>query len=561
MGMSTPRPIEPGLSLGHYTIVSRLGQGGMGEVFLARDRTLDRQVAVKILSADFVSDVDRLRLFQREARALAALNHPNIVTIFSVEETDKHHLLVMEFVAGRTLRDVLVPGGLSIGQFFEVVVPLCEALAVAHEQGVTHRDLKPENVMLTESGRVKVLDFGLAKIGQPSLPQAGTRSGIATIAGPGAVVGTIPYLSPEQAEARPVDHRSDIFSLGIMLYELATGRRPFRGPSEATIVAAILRDTPEPIERHRPDLPPELGALVRRCLEKDPQRRLQTAHELHQALQDIAEQSIQARSPGVRKRPPSGRPVLETGPAPPSGAAWSWLHSKWALTALLGIVFLVNLAETAAEGALQQSLGTVGDLANAVARAQRWFEWDVAFDRHDLTNALAVYGYSVVYFFVLPAMLLITGLGLARRADVQPYRVFCVTLSATYAVCLVFYVFFPVPERWAFPESEAILLSDLWTSRLIAAVRPMSGLDNCFPSFHVASAADVAIVCYVFGARFRSVAAVAAVAVTLSTFVLGIHWLPDMAAGLALAFISVWAALRLEQRLRAQQGSTTVLVT
>lgn len=558
MDLTRRTPIVPGRQIGHYTIVDRLGQGGMGEVFLALDRKLERQVAVKILSAEVVADSDHLRLFQREARALAALNHPNIVTIFSVDEAEGSHLLVMEFVEGRTLRDVLPAAGLSFPDFFDVVIPLTEALAVAHEQGVTHRDLKPENVMLTTTGRVKVLDFGLAKIVQPARPQSDPRSALATIAGPGAVLGTVPYLSPEQAEGRPVDHRADLFALGVVMHELLTGERPFTGDSAAQVVASILRDHPPPIERVRADVPSELGELVRHCLEKDPARRVQSARELHRDLEVIAEGTASRATPSSEKRWTDRKPI-----GVPAGRAVglsAFLHTRLGLTLLMALLFVVNLIETTVESAVQTSMGVGTEMAHAVARAQRWIEGGLTFDRHDLTNAIAVYGYASVYFFVLPAMIAIALVALARRPDIRPYRIQCLTFAVTYAVCFVFYVAFPVPERWAFPESEAILLSDLWSSRLITAIRPISGLDNCFPSFHVASAVDVALVCWLMNVRFRTLAVFAAAAVTLSTFVLGIHWLPDMFAGACLAVISVWAALRIERYLAASPSSPTVMV-
>ncbi len=556
MGLTALPPFGPGRQIGHYTILDRLGQGGMGEVFLALDRKLERQVAVKILSAEVVADGDRLRLFQHEARALAALNHPNIVTIFSVEEAEDSHLLVMEFVEGRTLRDVLPPHGLPLEQFFDVAIPLSEALAVAHEQGVTHRDLKPENVMLTRTGRVKVLDFGLAKIAQQARRDPGGAQ--ATIAGPGAVLGTVPYLSPEQAEGRAIDHRADLFALGVVMHELVTGARPFDGDSAAQIVASILRDHPPPIERMRPDVPPELCELVRRCLEKDPSHRLQSARELHDDLEVISEATVSRGTPSGQKRR-TDRPAIDALAERALGVP-ALLHTRWGLTLLMGILFVVNLIETTVESAVQTSTGVGTEMAHAVARAQRWIEGGLTFDRHDLTNPIAIYGYASVYFFVLPAMIVMTLVALARRRDIRPYRILCVTLAVTYTVCFMFYLAFPVPERWAFPESEAILLSDLWSSRLITAIRPISGLDNCFPSFHVASAVDVAIVCCLMNVRFRTVSVFAAAAVAASTFVLGIHWLPDMLAGACLAVISVWAALRIERFLASTPASPTVIV-
>ena len=275
-----------GRTLSHYRIVARLGRGGMGEVYLAEDTQLGRKVAIKVLPPELTRDRERLERLEREARAVAALNHPNIVTLHSVEEAEGVRFLTMEYVEGRTLAESLPSGGLPPKSFFEVAVPLAEALAAAHEKGIIHRDLKPGNVMVTPEGRVKVLDFGLARLTQAE-GTAASQLSTEAVTGEGRVAGTVPYMSPEQVEGRPIDHRSDIFSLGVVLYEMATGRRPFAGDSSPALISSILRDTPLPVSGSRPDLPEALGGVLSRCLDKDPRQRYQSALDVRHALEDL----------------------------------------------------------------------------------------------------------------------------------------------------------------------------------------------------------------------------------------------------------------------------------
>jgi serine/threonine protein kinase/Tfp pilus assembly protein PilF len=278
-----------GRSLSHYHIESAIGAGGMGEVYRAADTKLGRDVALKVLPAEMARDPQRLMRFQREARAVAALNHPHIVTIFSVEEADGLHFLTMELIEGQPLDRLIPEGGFSIERIVEIAAALAGALAAAHEKGIVHRDLKPANVMVTRDGRVKVLDFGLAKEIRPMNAGDATQTQSPQTEA-GIVMGTPAYMSPEQVAGEAVDHRTDIFSLGIVLYEMATGERPFKGRSSAELVSAILRDTPRAIADVRADLPADLGRVVRRCLEKDPQCRVQTARDVYNDLRDLARQ-------------------------------------------------------------------------------------------------------------------------------------------------------------------------------------------------------------------------------------------------------------------------------
>ena len=282
-----------GDSIAHYQILRKLGKGGMGEVFLARDEKLGRKVALKVLPPEAAGNQERLERFRREAKAVAALNHPNIVTIYSVEEVDGLHFLTMEYVEGKTLSEVVPKSGLSLERFFEIAVSLADALSKAHEKGIIHRDLKPRNVMVDRDGRIRVLDFGLAKL-LPTAPVGGmdpdSTEPTEVLTGEGKVVGTTPYMSPEQLRGRSLDARSDIFSLGILLYWMSTGHHPFSRDNSADVISAILSANPPPVTELKEDTPRHLGRVIRHCLEKDPSHRFQTALDVRNELEGLQEE-------------------------------------------------------------------------------------------------------------------------------------------------------------------------------------------------------------------------------------------------------------------------------
>ena len=277
----------------------------MGTVYEARQISLDRTIALKILPPQASADPERLRRFEREARALAAIEHPNIVTIHSVETCGETHFITMELVRGEPLSKGIPKDGLPVGKLLELAVQLADALAAAHRHGVVHRDLKPANIVVSESGQVKVLDFGLARLRRPATEgpagdsQLPTRSEATTGQ---QVFGTLPYMSPEQIEGKPIDSRSDVFSLGIVLHEMATGQRPFSGDSSAALASSILRDPPPPLADLCPGLPEEAARIVRRCLEKEPDRRYQTATDLRNDLEDLRKHVISQELSGAQAR-------------------------------------------------------------------------------------------------------------------------------------------------------------------------------------------------------------------------------------------------------------------
>ncbi len=272
--------LQPGARLGPYEILAPLGAGGMGEVYRARDPRLGREVAVKVLPAELAGEPSRLHRFQQEARTLAAVDHPNLLAIFDVGEHAGHPFLVSELLTGETLRELLLRGPLAVGRALEVAVQIARGLAAAHERGIVHRDLKPENVFLTKAGRVKILDFGLAKV---SAPGAGARDlavATATATQPGVLMGTVGYMAPEQVSGEPADARSDLFALGCILYELLTGRRAFQRDTAVETLAAILKDEAPRIGDGVAEVPPPVEHIVRRCLEKSPEQRFHSAYDL-----------------------------------------------------------------------------------------------------------------------------------------------------------------------------------------------------------------------------------------------------------------------------------------
>jgi eukaryotic-like serine/threonine-protein kinase len=307
-------------TLGHYRVLRLVGRGGMGEVYAAEDLKLGRTVAIKVLPTDLAGRTDDLDRFEREARAAAALNHPSIVTLHSLEQAGDRRFITMELVDGEPLAARIPTGGLPFEDVLRLSIDIADAVGAAHERGIVHRDLKPANVLITPDGRPKVLDFGLAKLREPEGP-GGDEATRRQLTGEGKIVGTVAYMSPEQAEGRPVDQRTDIFSLGVMLYELATGQRPFQGDTRMSVLSAVIKDTPRPATELNPALPSAFTRILKLCLHKDPERRLQSAKDLRNELRTLKEELDSGElmrpavaSPDLARASTAGRwPLLAAG--------------------------------------------------------------------------------------------------------------------------------------------------------------------------------------------------------------------------------------------------------
>jgi serine/threonine protein kinase len=271
-------PVREGDLFSHYKVHSQIGAGGMGEVYLATDTLLDRKVALKLLPSDATSDQNRVRRFLQEAKAASSLNHPHIITIHEVGSTNSTYFIVTEFIDGVSLREAINRGQLEIGRIIEIATQVALALTAAHEVNIIHRDIKPENIMMRDDGFVKVLDFGLAKLLQKGLvePEVSTLVNTAN----GVVLGTLGYMSPEQARGQEVDARTDVWSLGVVLYEMVSGRRPFEGTTQSDVLASLLGREPTPLARYSPSVPADLERIIRKTLAKDPKERYQTARGL-----------------------------------------------------------------------------------------------------------------------------------------------------------------------------------------------------------------------------------------------------------------------------------------
>jgi serine/threonine protein kinase/Tfp pilus assembly protein PilF len=310
---SQPASVE-GKTIGLYKVLARLGAGGMGEVYLAQDPRLDRKIALKLLPAYFTKDANRLHRFEQEARAASSLNHPNILTIYEIGRADSHHFIATEFIDGVTLRERLTSTPMKLSEALEIAVQVAAALTAAHAANIVHRDIKPENIMIRDDGYVKVLDFGLAKLTERPAStidtEAATRALVKT--NPGMVMGTVQYMSPEQARGVPVDERTDIWSLGAVLYEMAAGRVPFEGETATDVILSVVEREPPPLARYSREVPAELERIVNKALRKNREERYQTVKDLSLDLKNL-KQELEAF--GV----PAGGWLSDAKTAPPEG--------------------------------------------------------------------------------------------------------------------------------------------------------------------------------------------------------------------------------------------------
>ncbi|HKW67975.1 MAG TPA: protein kinase [Terriglobales bacterium] len=322
----------PGVTLGHYQVLEKIGAGGMGEVYRARDEHLDRDVAIKILSPGVLADELSRKRFHKEAMALSKLNHPNIATIYDFDTQQGVDFLVMEYIAGSALSDKLAKGPLPEADTLRLGFQLAEGLVAAHEHGVIHRDLKPGNLRLTHDGRLKVLDFGLAKLRHPVTATAATE----TCSEGQGIIGTLPYMAPEQLSGEEVDERTDIHAVGLVLYEMATGQRPFAGVAPSQIIAAILRHSPAPPTMQNPGISVELERIIGKCLEKEPGNRYQTARELGIDLRRLAMPSntgfaASSQAPGPHRRKRRLMAAIAIAGVLVAVLVWNWrsLQHRW----------------------------------------------------------------------------------------------------------------------------------------------------------------------------------------------------------------------------------------
>lgn len=294
-------PLAPGSKLGPYEILAALGAGGMGEVYRARDPRLAREVAIKVLPPGGAADSERMRRFEQEARATAALSHPNILAVFDIGSQDSSPYIVSELLEGEPLRARLIGGALPVRKAVDYAIQIARGLAAAHDQGIFHRDLKPENLFITRDGHVKILDFGLAKLTMPE-PGLSPEATLDSVTGRGVLLGTLGYMSPEQCRGAAVDARSDLFSFGAVLYEMLSGSRAFRGETTADTISSILKEEPPDLSDTGLGVPPLLARIVHHCLEKDPADRFQSARDVVFALESYLplHRLRQQRAPPLR---------------------------------------------------------------------------------------------------------------------------------------------------------------------------------------------------------------------------------------------------------------------
>jgi serine/threonine protein kinase/predicted esterase len=335
-----------GRTLGHYRILEKLGAGGMGEVYLAEDATLHRKVALKVLPPELAGNAIRLERFELEAKTLAALDHPNIVTIYSVEDAAGVRFLTMAYVQGKTLAELIPRGGLPLATCLKLAVSFADGMRAAHERGIVHRDLKPGNVMVDSTGRLRILDFGLAKqqaaLGSQISSQLGTATMSPAMTREGSILGTYPYMSPEQAEGKPTDARSDIFSFGVVLYEMTAGERPFQGETPAALVSSILKDRPRPLVELRTELPARLLEIVEWCLEKDPAGRFPSAAALREALAALEHQVTSGEALQTPEPPPAKQGSVPASTAP-ERSGLEVRHYRFAGVAVLAALSIAAL--------------------------------------------------------------------------------------------------------------------------------------------------------------------------------------------------------------------------
>ena len=520
-----------------YRVDREIGGGGMSRVYAAEDLALGRTVVIKLLAPDLCGVVNVER-FRREIQVAARLQHGHVVPVLSMGDVNGIPYYTMPFIEGESLRKRLDRAGpLPLAEAIGVLRDVAKALAFAHEHQIIHRDIKPDNVLLA-GGSALVTDFGVAKAISES--RAVTQTGPLTQAG--AAVGTPAYMSPEQAASDPdLDHRADLYAFGCMAFEILTGRTPFVETSLHKLFTAHLTRTPPAPHSLRPDLPPALSALILRCLAKDADQRPASAAAVLTELEAVTSggHAIGGVAPWVRLT----RTAISSG----EHAFGTLLISRLRLTALLLLILAMNLVQTSLDPRISAALGGQARSLEIVA-AMRALEGDLSFAGQDLVGAASVYGASIAYFLLFPLMTLAVVVATARRRSIHPYRVLASAIAIDYLLSIPFYLLFPVRERWSIPDAGATLLSNQWSLRLIETIRPLSAIDNSFPSFHVSLSVVLVGVCFLYGLRFRWAWLFCGLAIIASTFLLGIHWVPDLIAGAATGCIALTLAVARDLR-------------
>ncbi|HEY6219476.1 MAG TPA: protein kinase [Gemmatimonadaceae bacterium] len=527
-----------------YEVIEELGAGGMAIVYRVMDRDFQEEVAIKVLNRNLSSD-DRYReRFVREARRMRTINHPRVVRAkeLGTLPSSNQPFLKMPVMPHGSLQKKVVKGQ---GQPEELVRGWAEdalqALACIHGLDIVHRDVKPSNFLLDDADHACLADFGIAFT-------ADERS----LTGSLDKMGTTAYMAPELSTERATA-KSDIYSLAVVLHQLRTG------------------DLPRPNTTPGNGLTDALGKLIKSMGDVNPERRPTAAQALEKVRRLIELPStpllppLPPPPPRPQNRPDEACRNPDSGVAPPPlppprlppalpplllGAHTARRLKLAALGIMLGL-FAFNFLETLVESKLRTRYGLGTQLEQVLGEAAHWLERELSFEQHDATSWVGVYGFSTVYFIIFPLMVLAATTAAFRRDDPRPLLLLATAVAVDYLLTLPFYVFFPVPERWTYPDSAAILLSDRWTSELIQQFRPFSGLNNCFPSFHVSTTVILVAWLYRSRLRFRALAVPLGLAVVLSTFALGIHWLSDIAAGAGCGLLSYALAERLLPRVVA----------
>jgi len=522
-----------------YEKLEELGRGGMATVYRVHDVDLDEEVALKVLLRDLAEEETYRERFRREARRMLRIHHPRIIPVTDIGTLPSGQpFLKMPVLRNGSLHDQVRPEGLPEERVRAWAEDALEALACIHRSGIVHRDVKPSNFLLDAENHACLTDFGIALTAEEMRLTRTLEQ-----------MGTLAYMAPEQRTQRNITEKADVYSLAVVLHELRTGVVPSApGANMAGPFGELVRWMGEQEPEGRPTVTQALEKL--RGLEAEVMPPEVAPPVLAPPIQPVipAFPSAKGQEPPPTSR--RGEPQEpDTGTGSQLGARAGRLRR--AALAMLLLLFFANYVETGIESWLRAHYRLGVGLEQVLGEAAQWFEGGLSFEPHDATNLFAVWGFSIVYFFFFPLLVLGTVVVFYRRRDPLPMLLLATAATVDYLLTLPFYILFPVPERWTYPDSGAVLLSDLLTSKLIQAFRPFSGLNNCFPSFHVSMTVVLLACLYREGTWFRKTIIPLGLTIVLSTFALGIHWLSDILAGLACGLVSFRLAERLLPRVIA----------